>query len=95
VKISGFQYYWFITFGLFVGIALAVVMAATAPFSTGDPTVVIPLLIAYLYAAVAMFVVALEIWDRHGFGIALLAFIIFPSLFIYWLSRIGGVSDEK
>lgn len=91
MKISGTQYYWIIAAGLVVGPILAVWIGAVGALGTDDPVVVIALLVAWLYFIVAGLVVSLEIRDRFGLGVAVLAFIASPALIVYWLSRINGV----
>jgi predicted MFS family arabinose efflux permease len=90
MSITGFQYYWIVAIGLLVGLALAIGIGITGPFSTRDPLVAIPLLVAFLYATIASLIVFFEIWDRYGIGAALAAGIVFPALIVYWFSRIRG-----
>ena len=94
VKITGFQYYWIIATGLLVGLIIAIWIGVTGQFSTNDPLLIIPLLAAYLYAAVAMFVVLLEMWDRFGLGVAVLVAIVAPAIIVYWFSRINGINEH-
>jgi hypothetical protein len=70
------------------------VIGVAGPIITNDPLIAIPLAALYLYAAVATFVVLLEIWARFGLGMALGAAILAPSIIIYWFSRINGISDR-
>ena len=87
--------YWTIAGGLLVGLGLAIWGGVVGEFSTDDPVVAIPLLAAFLYAAVSAFVVALEIRDRFGFLAAALAFIVTPVLVVYWFSRINSVDVRR
>lgn len=95
VKISGIQYYWAIAIGLVVGLILAVVIGFADGLQTNDPLIAILLAAAFLYAAVATLVVLLEIWDRYGLGVALLAAIVAPAIIVYWFRRIDGIPSDR
>ena len=95
MKISGIQYYWTIAIGLLVGLILAVVIGFADGIQTNDPLIAIPLAMAFLYAAVATLVVLLEIWDRFGLSVAVLAVIVAPAIIVYWFRRIDGISSVR
>ena len=92
---SGIQYYWTIAIGLIVGLILAVMIGFGNGIQTNDPQIVVPMAAAFLYAAVATFVVLLEIWDRFGLGAAVLAAILAPAILVYWFRRIDGIPSDR
>ena len=92
---SGIQYYWTIAIGLIVGLILAVMIGFGNGIQTNDPLIVVPMAAAFLYAAVATFVVLLEIWDRFGLGAAVLAAILAPAILVYWFRRIDGIPSDR
>jgi hypothetical protein len=95
MTINGFQFYWIFAIGLLVGLVLAIAIGIAGPIVTDDPLISIPLIVAFLYATVAIFVVLLEIWDRFGLGMAIAAAIAVPAIVIYWFNRVGDVSEHK
>ena len=95
MKMSGIQYYWTIAIGLIVGLILAVMIGFGNGIQTNDPQIVVPMAAAFLYAAVATFVVLLEIWDRFGLGAAVLAAILAPAILVYWFRRIDGIPSDR
>lgn len=92
---TGIQYYWTIAVGLIIGLILATVISIADGVQTDHPLIVIPLLAAFLYAAVSTLVVLHEIWDRFGLGVAVLAAIFSPSILVYWFWRIDGVPSGR
>ena len=69
--------------------------AVIGPFETDRLIIVIPMLAVFAYSGVSVFVVLLEIWERFGLIVAIVALIISPVIPIYWLSRINGFSDNS
>lgn len=94
MNISGIRYYWTIAIGLIVGLILAVMIGFGNGIQTNDPLIAVPMAAAVLYAAVATFVVLLEIRDRFGLGAAVLAAILAPAILVYWFRRIDGISSD-
>lgn len=92
---SGIPYYWMIAIGLIVGLILAVMIGFGNGIQLNDPLIAVPMAAAFLYAAVATFVVLLEIWDRFGLGAAVLAAILAPAILVYWFRRIDGIPSDR
>ena len=93
MRMTGVQYYWLIAIGLLAGLVGPIVTTFVAPIETLSPAVVVVILLLTMYSAMAVLVVLLEIRDRFGLLLAILAVVVPPSIIIYWFTRINGYDD--
>ena len=95
MKLTGQVYYWLIFSGLLLGLILSVLLYPSSNNLDLNHPVQGTVVVATLAISWTCYlVVAFEIWNRFGLGIAFVCHVIFPLTFIYWLSRLKGRSDS-
>ena len=95
MRISGVQYYWLIALGLIVGLVIGLGSPFYLDFlnsnMSNSPALAIGFLTLFTFAGCTYLVACWEIWDRFGLGAAIIAYIFFPLVAVYWFSRINGI----
>ena len=93
LKTSGIQFYWLIAIGLLAGILEFAYLNFEGQPEATDTLAMIFHFTLLGVSFIAGLVVAFEIKDRFGWIPAIAAFILFPTLLVYWFSRINGIDS--
>ena len=95
MRLTGQQYYWLILSGLVLGLILATYFWVGWKPSPSTPVRTTATVLAMTFSLICYYVVALEIWEKHGLPIAVLCHAVFPLSVIYWVRRIKGTEDRR